>query len=67
MPTDAAVLATLGNEPEFVGDADVRVAERLGITEREAHAMLGRLFDAGHVRFARHDGVMTYEQATRTE
>ena len=67
MPTDAAVLATLGSEPDFVGDAEVRIAERLGIAEREAHAVLHRLFDAGHIRFARHDGVMTYEQATRTE
>jgi Mn-dependent DtxR family transcriptional regulator len=67
MPTDAAVLATLGSEPEFVGDAEVRIAERLDIAEREAHAILSRLFDAGHIRFARHDGVMIYEQATRTE
>jgi DNA-binding transcriptional ArsR family regulator len=62
-PTDAAVLAVLAQERDFVGDAELRVARHFGIKPSEAHALLSRLFNAGHVRLLRRDGVMTYEPA----
>jgi hypothetical protein len=63
-PGDAAVLAVLGSDTGAAADADRRVADRLGVEPYEIHAQLSRLFDAGHVRLVRREGVMTYEVRT---
>jgi hypothetical protein len=63
-PSDAAVLAVVAREPGAVVDAERRVAQHFAIEVGDAHAQLSRLFAAGHVRFVRCDGVMTYEVRT---
>lgn len=61
------VLVHLHLDAEFVGAAEDRIGAELGLSSRDVHWLLSRLFARGAVRLVLRDGVWCYERMPASE